>query len=245
MQAVNNRFMQRLLNNNMCDSWFINRSVGGAGLRFIMCCVLLTALPDAILCQSTGKSQADADSIAGGKYTFTKKILTDSLEDPWSIVYGPDNHLWITEAKGYRVLRMNTTNGHADTILDLNTMRRFPRYDTIAGEPGTKKPWPQGGLMGIALHPGLLAGKPYIYLAYLYQYDGANLPGNGQSLTDGEFYFKTRLERYLYDSSRKVLRNREVIADSLPGSNDHNGDRLVIADVADQPYLFYSIGDMG
>jgi hypothetical protein len=42
------------------------------------------------------------------------------LNDPWEITYGSDNNLWLTEAKGYKVYRMNPATGAKTTVLDLS-----------------------------------------------------------------------------------------------------------------------------
>lgn len=107
------------------------------------------------------------------------------------------------------------------------------------------KPWPQGGLMGMALHPQLLTGKPYVYLAYLYRFAGADSSGTGCKLHDGGCYFSTKIVRYEYNAQTQKLINPITLCDSIPGSNDHNGGRLTIAPVNGKEYLFYSIGDLG
>src|SRR5579871_5960183 len=103
---------------------------------------------------------------------FTFRVLAAHLIDPWSVCYGPDNELWITEAKSYKVSRIDPVTGDRQVILDLAGERRFPRYDSI-GDDLTAKPWPEGGLTGMALHPQLLDGKPYVYLTYIYRFSDA------------------------------------------------------------------------
>jgi PQQ-dependent dehydrogenase (s-GDH family) len=92
--------------------------------------------------------------------------------------------------------------------------------------------------MGMALHPQLLQGQPYVYLAYVYRFLGskANLGGN---------YFRTKIVRYTYDVTAQTLNSPATVCDTLPGSTDHNGGRLLIATINKRNYLFYSVGDMG
>lgn len=175
---------------------------------------------------------------------FTVRIVADKLSDPWEVTYGPDNYLWVTEAHGYRVSRINPADGKKQVLLDLNGERKFPRYDKM-GKASGGKPWPQGGLMGMALHPQFLTGKPFVYLAYLYQFKGANSDGDGCAVNSGGCYFTSRLVRYRYNSSQQQLSNPEVICDSIPGSNDHNAGRLLIAPEGGKDYLYYSVGDLG
>jgi PQQ-dependent dehydrogenase (s-GDH family) len=175
---------------------------------------------------------------------FAVRIVASKLSDPWSVVYGPDHYLWVTEAKGYKVSRVNPATGAKTVILDLQDQRKFPRYDLSTEQYGGK-PWPLGGLMGMALHPRLLTGKPYVYLVYVYRFEGAERPGDGCALNFGGCYFKARLVRYRYAADKDTLSDPEILCDSIPQSSDHNGGRLVIAPVKGKDYLFYGVGDMG
>jgi PQQ-dependent dehydrogenase (s-GDH family) len=159
---------------------------------------------------------------------FTMRPVKCAMEMPWEITYGPDNSIWATEARGYRVSRINPQTGATNVLLDLTNNKNFPNYPTVS---------PQGGLMGMALHPNLLTGKPYVYLAYVYRYDG------GEPIT-GQF-FKTKVVRYTYNATAQTLTNEEVMCDTIPGSSDHNGGRMTIANINGAPYLFYGVGDMG
>jgi PQQ-dependent dehydrogenase (s-GDH family) len=177
--------------------------------------------------------------------TFGRRVVARQLSDPWEITYGPDNYLWLTEAKGYRVSRLDPATGTKTVLLDLSSARSFPRYDKTPDAVDGGKPWPQGGLMGMALHPQLLRGQPYVYLAYIYRFTGASQPGKGGAPNYGGYFFTTRLVRYEYQPGTQQLVNPVTLCDTLPGSSDHNGGRLAIAPVDGKDYLFYSIGDLG
>ncbi|WP_181304404.1 PQQ-dependent sugar dehydrogenase [Rufibacter sp. XAAS-G3-1] len=204
--------------------------------RFLFLCILLL-----ISCFSTS-----AQNLTGPKgETFTVRVVKDKLSDPWEVTYGPDNHLWVTEAKGYRVSRINPANGSQTVVLDLNNARKFPRYDKVPDSVDGGKPWPQGGLMGLALHPRLLSGKPYVYLAYVYDFAGAGKNGDGCDPNHGGCFYTMRVVRYTYEPKAQKLTNPLVLCDSIPGSSDHNSGRLLVAPVQGKPYLFYTVGDMG
>lgn len=47
------------------------------------------------------------------------------LNGPWEITYGPDGYLWITEAKGYKVYRMNPATGSKTTVLNISQNSTF------------------------------------------------------------------------------------------------------------------------
>ena len=175
---------------------------------------------------------------------FAVHVLAGHLSDPWSVVYGPDNYLWITEEKTYRVSRLDPATGRRQLILDLAADRHFPRYDSI-GEERTEKPSPEGGLMGLAVHPGLLTGKPWVYLVYIYRFQGVDSPGSGCALQHRGCFFTTRLVRYTWDSREERLVDPVILCDTIPGSSDNNAGRLLIAPVKGREYLFYGIGDLG
>ncbi|QJD95020.1 hypothetical protein HH214_03555 [Mucilaginibacter robiniae] len=176
---------------------------------------------------------------------FAVRMVANQLSDPWEIILGPDQQLWVTEAHGYKVSRINPTSGAKEVLLDISHDRNFPRYDKLPKSATGGKPWPQGGLMGMALHPRLLSGKPYVYLSYLYYFAGADSTGSGCKLNTGGCYFKTKIVRYTYHAQAHRLSEPVTLCDTIPGSSDHNGGRLLIAPVKGKSYLFYSIGDMG
>lgn len=170
--------------------------------------------------------------------SFDVRIVntTYQLNSAWELTYGPDDSLWVTENAAYKVSKINIANGGKTELLDLSSVK--------AGF----NPFPQGGLMGMALHPTMYdewpnASKPWVYLAYVYKFNGCIR--NKQNNADSACFFKTKLVRYNYNRSTKKLENEQVIIQSLNGSTDHNSGRLVIGEVDGTPYLFYSIGDMG
>jgi PQQ-dependent dehydrogenase (s-GDH family) len=180
-----------------------------------------------------------------GQEKFEKRILAKGTSDPWEIVYGPDKHLWVTESKDYRVLRIDPGTGEKDVLADLSSEKTFPNYDQVNDSIDGGKPAPQGGLMGMALHPDLLRGKPFVYLAFVYDFEGKDRQGDGQDPQDHGYHFKTKVVRYAYNPQTQKLQDPQTLCDKISGSNDHNGGRLLISAVNGKNYLFYSIGDMG
>ena len=176
---------------------------------------------------------------------FQQQILSapQILADPWEITYGPDGYLWITEAKGYRLYRMNPTTGARDTVLNISQGSTFlpvPEQTFNAQfNIGTNNP--QGGFAGMALHPNFLNGLPseknYVYVSYVHTYVGGGSP-------TGTFYVN-RLVRFTYNTGTGKLGSPVSLCDTLPGSNDHNSQRIIIAPVGGTYYLFYGSGDMG
>jgi PQQ-dependent dehydrogenase (s-GDH family) len=201
--------------------------------------------PNAAQKPAPARTSAPALTVIGprGEH-FAVRVLASHLSNPWSVVYGPDNYLWITEEKTYRVSRLDPSTGKRQLILDLAGDRHFPRYDSI-GEEQTEKPWPEGGLMGLAVHPDLLKGKPWVYLVYIYRFQGVDSPGSGCAPGHRGCFFTTKLVRYTWDSRQQRLVEPVVLCDTIPGSSDNNAGRLLIAPVNGREYLFYGIGDLG
>lgn len=198
-----------------------------------------------IIFVSTAASLSGQALRSPAKEAFKIRIIADKLSDPWSISYGPDGQLWVTESKNYKVWRIDPASGTKQQLLDLTEAREFPRYDELPDEQDGGKPWPQGGLMGMALHPDLLKGKPYVYLTYIYRFQAAAAEGDGGEPGFKGYKFLGRLVRYTYNQKEQQLRDPLVLCDTIPASSDHNGGRLLIAAENGKPYLYYGVGDMG
>src|SRR5678816_1462654 len=89
---------------------------------------------------------------------FTFKVVTIGLLNPWEVAYGPDDNLWVTERTGKKITRVNVADGSTSTAATI---------DEVFQNHG------QDGLLGMALHPGLLrnTGNDYVYVAYTYDAD--------------------------------------------------------------------------
>ncbi|MEO6612540.1 MAG: PQQ-dependent sugar dehydrogenase [Chitinophagaceae bacterium] len=178
------------------------------------------------------------------KEVFEQKILsaTNILEDPWEVTYGPDNNLWITEAKGYKVYRMDPSTGVKTTVLDVSQGSTFfsAPDNTFNAQFDISTNNPQGGFAGLALHPKFLDPVTpinYAYVSYVHSYVSNTDP-------NGIFYIN-RIVRFTYNTSTDKFESPVSLCDTLPGSSDHNSQRMVIAPVGGTYYLFYGSGDMG
>ena len=189
--------------------------------------------------------------------SFSKRVVNSSytLNSAWEITYGPNDSLWVTENRAYLVSRINIATGSKTILLDLLGSAGDPQInfaEVATGGNGKKNStvvkrvvpaiWPQGGLMGMALHPALYSAdpavrnaNPWVYIAYVYYYFN-----NGTCSSNTPCYFYTKIVRYKY--SGNTLSNSTTILDSIPGSNDHNSGRLKIGP---DLKLYYTVGDMG
>jgi len=168
-----------------------------------------------------------------------------NLNNPWEITYGADGNLWITEARGYVIRRMNPNTGATDTMMYLAngasgwlTPAEHTTYNRVF--TSGQNPWPQGGMMGLAVHPDFnhpTAPKKFVYVGYVHQFNGGSVgPG---------YIFTTKIVRFEYNTSTNRLYNPVSLCDTIMGSDDHNSGRMIIAPVGGVNYLFYAVGDMG
>jgi PQQ-dependent dehydrogenase (s-GDH family) len=150
-----------------------------------------------------------------GTENFTMRTVIGNQRMPHDLVYGPDGNLWYTERFAGKVSFVNPISGLKTTVLTLGSL--------MAQTGG------QDGLMGLALHPEFLLGKPYVYISYTYESTSSTMR-------------KTRIARYTYNTLTQQLESPVTILQNIPGSNDHNSARIAIG--PDQK-LYYSVGDMG
>ncbi len=149
---------------------------------------------------------------------FSKRVVTTGLADPFQVVWGPDNYLWVTERTAGRVVRVSPSDGSTTTAIAIGEVR--------AGGPG--------GLLGMTLDPGLLkgTGNDYVYLAYTYDADA-----DPATITS-----RTKIVRFTYDPHTHVLGSARDILGGLPAGTDHQGGRLIMGP---DRKLYFTIGDLG
>ena len=182
--------------------------------------------------------------VTAGRYkeVFKQTILSGSglLQYPWEITYGPDDKLWITEARGYKVHRMDPNTGAKTIVLDISMGSTWLPAPSDSLNVQFNSGWPQGGFAGLALHPNFMDGSglnDYVYVSYVHRNLGGSSPTG--------FFFRNKLVRFTYNSGTNRLESPAVLCDTLPGSNDHNSQRIIIVPVSGTNYLFYASGDMG
>ncbi|MFN8289283.1 MAG: PQQ-dependent sugar dehydrogenase [Chitinophagaceae bacterium] len=198
------------------------------------------------------------------KEVFQQTILASggsALNYPWEITYGPDDSLWITESRGYKLYKMHPVTGAKRTVLDLSpgttwisshTPGNPTNLDTLRSQNssgnttnfndavnGASGGWPQGGFAGLAIHPQYGDGTHnFIYVSYVYKYLNT-------VASNGGVFYRNKLVRFKYDNATQGFGSPIVLCDTIPGSSDHNSQRLIIAPVGGTNYLFYAAGDMG
>lgn len=98
-------------------------------ILFVVCCSALTI-----------NAQTDLDT----------RTVISGLSTPWEILWGPDDHIWMTERVGL-VSTVHPETGAKKELLNLRA---------VVSEQL------EGGLLGMVLHPNF-ADSPYVYLAYV------------------------------------------------------------------------------
>lgn len=83
--------------------------------------------------------------------TVTVKVIKDSLDIPWEILWGQDDHIWVTERFG-RVSRINPETGQTTVLLEMSD-QVYERAET--------------GMLGMVLHPDF-KNSPHVFIAYTY-----------------------------------------------------------------------------
>lgn len=171
--------------------------------------------PVAPAAESAAQTQA---ATIDGADAFTMRVVAEGLAAPWEISWGPDDFLWITERAGKRVVRVDPESGARTTALQLDDVHRTSGQD---------------GLLGMALHPLLLAGRgsDFVYLVYTYDAD----PGPATAR-------RTKLVRYTYAPRTQKLSAPVALLTGLPASHDHNAGRLRFGP---DGRLYLTVGDMG
>jgi PQQ-dependent dehydrogenase (s-GDH family) len=163
---------------------------------------------------------------------------TTGMSSPWEIVYGPDDSLWVTASHDYKIYKINPSDKGSRLLLDLNSSIDFTS--------ATANPWPQGGLMGLAIHPEFYSGKPWVYVAYVYHLIGCSTCAG--STSGGRCSYNTKIARYKFNFVTGTLTYMDDVITGLDGSNDHNSGRIRISPLPESDgnyHLYYSIGDMG
>jgi len=82
---------------------------------------------------------------------LTEREVAIGLQIPWEILWGPDDHIWVTERRG-RVLRIEPESGNTTTVLNIENLV------SSGSEPG---------MLGMALHSDF-GNTPLVYIVYNY-----------------------------------------------------------------------------
>ena len=186
-------------------------------------------LPIAVLFFRLILAQDGPESVLRGTKEFRKSVLVSGLAGPWELTWGPDNMLWVTERTGKRITRIDPATGQRTVAITI---------DQVSAPAG------QDGLLGMALHPELLAdtGNNYVYAAYTYV-DQSKGVSTAVSNASAPFrYLYGKIVRLTYDRSNGTLSKPVDLITGLPVGNDHVSGRLKFGP---DRKLYFTVGDEG
>jgi glucose/arabinose dehydrogenase len=109
---------------------------------------LLTLLLISLSCKKNSNKPPKED--ADWPKDSIRVVVSQGISHPWEILWGPDNHIWMTERNG-RVSRVDPKTGTVKPLLTIEEVE-------ANGE---------GGLLGMVLHPDF-AQTPDVYVVYNY-----------------------------------------------------------------------------
>jgi PQQ-dependent dehydrogenase (s-GDH family) len=172
----------------------------------------------AAVCAFGFRAATQSASPSPTSHMFAKRVVANGLREPFQIIWGPDDRLWVTERTAGRVTRVQPADGTKMPALTIPNL--------LTDGPG--------GLLGMALDPGLLkgTGNDFVYLAYTYDVDA----------DPGTVARRTRIVRFTYDPQAQTLGSARDILTDLPAGTDHQGGRLVFGP---DRKLYFTIGDLG
>lgn len=130
--------------------------------------------------------------------SFTGYVLTDGLDFPWEMLWGPDNMLWVTERHGLQITKVNPETGEKKVVGKIPDAYPGPQHE---------------GVLGMAFAPNFLksGGQNDLYVYY--------------TLKKGDDRWG-RLVKFPYDSGKAELGKESIILDKLPAGDDHNAGRV-------------------
>src|SRR5579863_7504713 len=153
---------------------------------YLLFCYLLFLTLQQSFAQTTGVESRMNEVFSVTELTHGTPSPT-RFYDPWEVTYGPDDSLWITEAKNYKVYKISPNGGTPRMILDISKGSTFFTSPSdqafnlqftlsnggyVSGTNGSTVTGsaPQGGLAGLAIHPNFLSGSPYVFVSYVWKF---------------------------------------------------------------------------
>jgi len=174
-------------------------------------------------------AQDGPESVLRPTKRFRKAVVTSGLGSPWEVTWGPDGKLWVTERTGKQITRIDPATGERKVAATIGEV---------------SAPGGQDGLLGLALHPGLLggSGNDFVYVSYTYVDKERGADATVPDPADPYRFLNTKIVRMRYDSAGQTLSEPVTLVAGLPAGNDHNAGRLKFG--PDQK-LYMTIGDHG
>lgn len=139
--------------------------------------------------------------------TLQERVLVQNLSQPWEILWGPDNFIWMTE-RGGRISRVNPANGAVTPVYTIPDVQSN-------GE---------GGLLGMALHPEF-SNNSYLYVVYNYNSNNGykekivRFTYNGTTLTSPLILLDNIAAANIHNGSRLLILNDKLFITTGDAAN--------------------------
>ncbi len=165
--------------------------------------LLLLPLLAAIYCKKSTNNNTEPP----GAVEIRDSVIATNLSNPWEILWGPDNHIWMTE-RGGRISRLNPATGTLSPLL------------TIAEVVSNG----EGGLLGMALHPNFTT-TPHVFVVYNYQGGGSykekivRYTYNGTTLSSPLTIFDNIAAAGIHNGSRLLILNDKLFITTGDAAN--------------------------
>ena len=90
---------------------------------------------------------------------FEGVVIAEGLSAPWDMVWGPGNHIWVSEREGSRITSVDPETGEKKLVGSIPDVKVGPQHE---------------GVLGIALDPdlGKNGSKNNVYVAHTYMDGG-------------------------------------------------------------------------
>ena len=173
--------------------------------------LLFLPIAASLFCKKSGNN---AD-IPGGPIGIVDSVIASNLNYPWEILWGPDDHIWMTE-RGGKISRLDPSTGTVTPVFTVNEV-------VSTGE---------GGMLGMALHPNFNS-TPYVYVVYDYTTAGnyreklVRFTYNGTTLTSPVTILENILAAGIHNGSRLL-----IVGDKLFMSTGDAGEQWTPQDAA-------------
>ncbi len=119
-------------------------------LKQISRLLVVLLLSASIFCNKENDTTTEQPPVDTTIVEIKDTVLTESLNFPWEILWGPDNFIWMTE-RGGKISRVDPATGGITPLLTITEV-------VSKGE---------GGLLGMALHPNFSV-TPQVFVVYNY-----------------------------------------------------------------------------
>lgn len=163
---------------------------------FLLFACKKTDLPSTLNEETVAVSAKGKPDAAGNLQT---RVINNSLNFPWEILWGPDNMIWMTEREG-RVSKVDPSTGAVTLIATIPDVASTTDFN---------------GLLGMVLHPQFIT-NPFVYVVYNY------------FSTSGEYLQKVVRFTYNGTTLVSPMVLIDGIVGKIGGDFIHNGARLVI-----------------